>query len=126
MVPAAVTAKLAVAPAYTVWLAGWAVIEGATTATASMGRPPRQRINAAHLSTEAQEKWGRGPRGPTVLLLLTIVALVLPSAALVGYVPRYRYPADPLLAVLAAGGLVAAIALVRAGWSRRAALSRRQ
>jgi hypothetical protein len=59
--------------------------------------------------------WGlvRGPRGPTVLLLLTIVALIFPSAALVGYVPRYRYPADPLLAVLAAGGLVAAVALVR-------------
>ncbi len=52
--------------------------------------------------------WGliRGPRGPTALLALTIVALVFPSALLVGYVPRYRYPADPLLAVLAAGGLV--------------------
>jgi hypothetical protein len=58
--------------------------------------------------------WGlvRGPRGPTVLLLLTTLALVFPSAALVGYVPRYRYPADPLLAVLAAGGIVALIALV--------------
>ena len=50
--------------------------------------------------------WGlvRGPRGPTVLLALTVLALVFPSAALVGYVPRYRYPVDPLLAVLAAGG----------------------
>jgi 4-amino-4-deoxy-L-arabinose transferase-like glycosyltransferase len=64
--------------------------------------------------------WGlvRGPRGPTVLLALTVLALVFPSAALVGYVPRYRYPVDPLLSVLAAGGLVAAVALVRLGWER--------
>jgi len=59
--------------------------------------------------------WGlvRGPRGPTVLLVLTVLALVFPSAALVGYVPRYRYPVDPLLAVLAAGGLIVAIGLAR-------------
>ena len=64
--------------------------------------------------------WGlvRGPRGPTVLLVLTILALVFPSAALVGYVPRYRYPVDPLLFVLAAGGLVAVVMLVRRGWTR--------
>lgn len=63
--------------------------------------------------------WGliRGPRGPTVLLLLTVLALVFPSAALVGYVPRYRYPVDPLLAALAAGGLVALIVL--AGLARQ-------
>ena len=69
--------------------------------------------------------WGlvRGPRGPTVLLVLTVFALVFPSAALVGYVPRYRYPVDPLLAVLAAGGVVATVALVglaRVRLSRRA------
>jgi hypothetical protein len=64
--------------------------------------------------------WGlvRGPRAPTLLLLLTVLALVFPSAALVGYVPRYRYPVDPLLLVMAAGGLVAAVLLARAGWSR--------
>ena len=69
--------------------------------------------------------WGlvRGPRAPTALLLLTTVALVFPSAALVGYVPRYRYPADPLLAVIAAGGLVAAIALTRSGWARSTGMS---
>jgi hypothetical protein len=66
--------------------------------------------------------WGlvRGPRGPTVLLVLTVLALVFPSAALVGYVPRYRYPVDPLLAVLAAGGLVVAIGLL---WSVQARLA---
>jgi hypothetical protein len=65
--------------------------------------------------------WGlaRGPRGPTVLLTLTVLALVFPSAALVGYVPRYRYPADPLLAVLAAGGAVTALALARVALARR-------
>jgi hypothetical protein len=64
--------------------------------------------------------WGlwRGPRGATTLLLLTILALVFPSAALVGYVPRYRYPADPLLAALAAGGIVAAIGLGRLARAR--------
>jgi hypothetical protein len=53
-----------------------------------------------------------------VLLVLTVVALVFPSAALVGYVPRYRYPVDPLLAVLAAGGVVAVVALVGMGRKR--------
>jgi hypothetical protein len=67
--------------------------------------------------------WGlvRGQRGPTLLLALTVLALVFPSAALVGYVPRYRYPVDPLLSVLAAGGLVGAIALVRMARSRLSA-----
>lgn len=62
----------------------------------------------------------RGPRGPTVLLLLATFALVFPSAALVGVVARYRYPADPLLAVLAGGGLVAIGTLAR-GVRRRLA-----
>ncbi len=56
----------------------------------------------------------RGPRGPTVLLVLAGIALVVPSAALVGQVLRYRYPADPLLAVLVGGGLVALSPLARA------------
>jgi hypothetical protein len=65
--------------------------------------------------------WGlvRGPRAPTVLLLLTVVALVFPSAALVGYVPRYRYPVDPLLAVFAAGGLAVLVTLARSRLTRR-------
>ena len=62
----------------------------------------------------------RGRRGPTTLLLLTSVVLVLAGAALVGQVPRYRYPADPSLAVLAAGGMVGLVLLVGAA-ARRAA-----
>jgi hypothetical protein len=64
--------------------------------------------------------WGLvcGPRGATVLLLLITLALVFPSAALVGYVPRYRYPTDPLLAVLAAGGIVALVGLGRLAQAR--------
>ncbi|MCC7371251.1 MAG: glycosyltransferase family 39 protein [Chloroflexi bacterium] len=64
--------------------------------------------------------WGlwRGPRAATVLLVLTVLALVFPSAALVGYVPRYRYPVDPLLLVLAAGGLAALVSLARTGLAR--------
>jgi hypothetical protein len=42
---------------------------------------------------------------PTLLLGLVVLALVVPAAAAVGYLPRYRYPGDPLLAVLAAGGV---------------------
>jgi 4-amino-4-deoxy-L-arabinose transferase-like glycosyltransferase len=65
-----------------------------------------------------------GPRGPTALLVLATLALVVPSAALVGYVPRYRYPTDPLLAVLAAGGLVIAFDVSRRAWNRRRARRR--
>ena len=66
----------------------------------------------------------RGPRGATVLLGLTVIALVLPSAALVGQVYRYRYPADPLLYVFAAGGVTAVVLLARGIFSRRSALFR--
>ena len=42
------------------------------------------------------------------------VALLLISAALNGPVERYRYPVDPLISVVAAGGLTGAVALL---WS---------
>jgi hypothetical protein len=72
-----------------------------------------------------------GPVLPLLALLGTIVALIRPawrpavalglaslallgiSAALVGNVSRYRYPVDPLLAVLAIGGLAWLVGLVR-------------
>src|SRR5207249_1827630 len=42
---------------------------------------------------------------PALLVAATAVAIVVASAALDGNVWRYRYPTDPLLAVLVAGGL---------------------
>jgi hypothetical protein len=43
---------------------------------------------------------------PALLVAFSMAALVLASAALDGPVPRYRYPVDPLIALLAAGGVV--------------------
>ena len=42
---------------------------------------------------------------PAVVLGLASMALLAISAALVGNVSRYRYPVDPAMAVLAAGGI---------------------
>lgn len=42
---------------------------------------------------------------PAVVLGLAVVGLLFISAALVGNVSRYRYPADPLMAVLAVGAV---------------------
>jgi hypothetical protein len=50
-----------------------------------------------------------------LLLVLLVLALAVPAAALVGYVPRYRYPCDPLMAVLVGGGVAWLAAQVRAG-----------
>jgi 4-amino-4-deoxy-L-arabinose transferase-like glycosyltransferase len=61
---------------------------------------------------------------PAVVVGLAAVALLFASAALVGNVARYRFPLDPMLAVLALGGLVG---LVQALASRvqRPAVERR-
>jgi hypothetical protein len=48
-------------------------------------------------------------RWATLFVVLLVLALVVPAAALVGYVPRYRYPTDPYLAVLIGGGLAALV-----------------
>ena len=49
------------------------------------------------------------------VLGLAALALLFISAALVGNVSRYRYPADPLLAVLAVGALAWIVSLVQRG-----------
>jgi len=59
-----------------------------------------------------------------VLAGLTAVALVLTSAALDGPVPRYRYPVDPLIALLATGGVVVVAGQVAALMRRRAEVGR--
>jgi 4-amino-4-deoxy-L-arabinose transferase-like glycosyltransferase len=55
-------------------------------------------------------------RWASVFIMLLVAALVVPAAALVGYVPRYRYPADPFMAVVIAGGLIGLARLTFAGW----------
>jgi 4-amino-4-deoxy-L-arabinose transferase-like glycosyltransferase len=52
----------------------------------------------------------RPARRPAIFLAATVGIMLLASAALVGEVPRYRYPLDPLILVLAAGGYVTALA----------------
>jgi hypothetical protein len=52
---------------------------------------------------------------------------LLVSALLVGEVPRYRYPLDPLIMVLAAGGYVCALPhFLRAATARLASGSPRR
>jgi hypothetical protein len=52
-------------------------------------------------------------RWATVFVMLIVLALILTAAALVGFVPRYRYPADPFLAVLIGGGFAWLLALAQ-------------
>ncbi|HEX3244508.1 MAG TPA: glycosyltransferase family 39 protein, partial [Chloroflexota bacterium] len=61
------------------------------------------------LRTQARPAW---------LIPVATLALVIPAALLVGQVPRYRYPADPMLAVLVGGGVTTLAWLAAAGWSR--------
>jgi hypothetical protein len=60
---------------------------------------------------------------PALLPFLVTFILLAASAALVGDVPRYRYPVDPLMYVLAAGGLVGLVSLAIHALRRRPALS---
>jgi len=97
--------------------------------------PAYQRADAL---TSAFQPWRwRGPIGwlfaigalaallmprfrPGLVPWAAALALILAAAALDGLVWRFRYPADPLIAVVAAGGLTAPIALAVA-WARRLA-----
>jgi 4-amino-4-deoxy-L-arabinose transferase-like glycosyltransferase len=49
---------------------------------------------------------------PALLLSLAVFGLLVTNAALDGPVVRYRYPADPLIALVAAGAIVWAVAAV--------------
>jgi hypothetical protein len=49
---------------------------------------------------------------PALPLPMLVVAVVLLSAFLDGPVPRFRYPLDPLIAPVAAGGFVALVSLL--------------
>ena len=60
-------------------------------------------------------------RWATGFIILLTLALVAPAAALVGFVPRYRYPADPFLLVLIGAGLTWLVqttaAMYRSTWT---------
>lgn len=58
---------------------------------------------------------------PAVLPFGVSFVLIAVSAMLVGDVPRYRYPIDPLMYVMAAGGLVGLVSLVLRLARRRSA-----
>ncbi len=60
----------------------------------------------------------RAPLRPALLPGLAALALLGVSAALDGPVPRYRYPADPLIALAAMGGMVGVLQLARLGIMR--------
>ena len=61
---------------------------------------------------------GRAGGVPILLLGVLVFGLLLAGAALIGIEWRYRFPLDPLINVLAAGGLVTVVELARAGWQR--------
>lgn len=66
-------------------------------------------------------------RRPAAVLGLAGLALLLASAALVGNVARYRFPADPLIAVLALGAVASTLQSLRfARRPRRGMPSRRE
>jgi 4-amino-4-deoxy-L-arabinose transferase-like glycosyltransferase len=62
---------------------------------------------------------------PALLPALVVLVLLVASAALVGDVPRYRYPIDPLLYAVAAGGLTSLLGLALALTRRAASLGAR-
>jgi hypothetical protein len=60
---------------------------------------------------------------PALLPFLVAFILIAVSAMLVGDVPRYRYPVDPLMYVLAAGGLTGLVSVILGLVRRRADLA---
>jgi hypothetical protein len=61
---------------------------------------------------------GRAGGVPILLLGVLVFGLLLAGAALIGIEWRYRFPLDPLINVLAAGGLMTVVGLARASWQR--------
>jgi hypothetical protein len=84
---------------------------GAASALAALFQPAQYRLTLGVMILLGLG-WSvaRPAYRPALVLALAALALVLAGAALVGDVLRYRYPADPMLAVLASGGLVATLA----------------
>jgi hypothetical protein len=60
----------------------------------------------------------RSKARPALIIPLATLALLIPAALLVGQVPRYRYPADPMMAVLVGGGVSGIVWLFSAAFAR--------
>ncbi|MCC6176787.1 MAG: glycosyltransferase family 39 protein [Chloroflexi bacterium] len=60
----------------------------------------------------------RARPGAAVFLLLVVVGLLLAAVALVAPIARYRYPTEPLFALLGAGGLATLIQAARCAAAR--------
>lgn len=79
---------------------------GVVTTLLSLHQPSRLGPILPLLALAGLAALCRNGRAATATLLgLTLVGLLLAGAALVAPLPRYRYPAEPLVALLAAGGL---------------------
>lgn len=72
-------------------------------------------LAALFLAGTLTAAWSPSQR-PALLLSAVVLTQLAASAFLDGPVPRYRYPLDPLIAVVASGGLVAAARLL---WRQR-------
>jgi 4-amino-4-deoxy-L-arabinose transferase-like glycosyltransferase len=57
-----------------------------------------------------------GGRRPVLVAAVLVLGLLFAGAALIGIEWRYRYPLDPLINVLAAGGLVVGVRWLAARW----------
>ena len=73
-------------------------------------------VGAVGLALGIGARWRRP--GVAAFLALVVVGLLLAAAALVAPHARYRYPVEPLLGLLAAGGVTTIVALVRRALAR--------
>ncbi|MFN0071871.1 MAG: glycosyltransferase family 39 protein [Chloroflexota bacterium] len=81
-------------------------------AAANFAQPFRHRRNLSYAIAIGAVLALLVPRWRLALLPFTVaLAMILASAALDGPVYRYRYPVDPLLAILAAGGIAGPLTL---------------
>jgi hypothetical protein len=66
---------------------------------------------------------GRARPGVAAFLALVVIGLLLAAVAMVAPLSRYRYPVEPLLGLLAAGGLTTLVSLARRTLPRRTRLA---
>ena len=96
---------------------------GAAERLATLYDPARVAPLLAVLAVVGALTGIRTDRRPALLIGLLVLAVLLAGAALIGIEWRYRFPLDPLINVLAAGGVMAVVGLVT-GAVRRSVLWR--